>query len=398
MTENLRKGFRTVADNDTDDYKKKLRAHRFAVVKRTLIAILVVAAVVFGVAIFMMYRSYEDYDSLESVERTDSEAMLYVGFQSNILKYSNDGAAYTYMDDELIWNQTYEMSDPQISICEGYLSIYDKGGMDIYIFTKDGQQGYIETTMPINQVCVASQGTVAVLMQKSSSGYLALYDKSGNNLAEGELHGENGGYPIAIALSHDAQKLAVSLLDISEGIVKSTIAFYNYGSVGQNEIDRCVGMTSFEDMVVPEMVYTKDDSVVAFGDSEILVFEGSQKPQLSAEIELEKEVKSIFYNDNYFGIVVDSDAEEVGRSMNVYDRSGRLVMGQDFEGDCENVGLMTNNEIVVLNNNVCDLYTMRGVHKFHYEFDEDVKQIIPEVLGLNYIIVRDKTTERVRLK
>lgn len=58
------------------------------------------------------------------------------------------------------------MADPQIDICEDYLTIYDRKGTMIYIMTKEGILGGIETTMPIQQVRVAAQGTVAVLMKK----------------------------------------------------------------------------------------------------------------------------------------------------------------------------------------------------------------------------------------
>ena len=43
------------------------------------------------------------------------------------------------------------------------------------------------------------------------------------------------------------------MININEGSVKSTIAFYNYGTVGQNEIDHCVGVNNYDDMVIPEM-------------------------------------------------------------------------------------------------------------------------------------------------
>lgn len=117
--------------------------------------------------------------------------------------------------------------------------------------------------MPIDQVCVAAQGTVAVLMKKSTTTYLAMYDKTGNNLVSGEIHGEQGGYPVAIALSHDAIKLAISMININDGNVKSTVAFYNYSSVGQNEIDNCVGAVSFSDMVIPELEYIGNDTMLA---------------------------------------------------------------------------------------------------------------------------------------
>ena len=46
------------------------------------------------------------------------------------------------------------------------------------------------------------------------------------------------------------------MININEGSVKSTIAFYNYGTVGQNEIDHCVGVNNYDDMVIPEMEFT----------------------------------------------------------------------------------------------------------------------------------------------
>jgi hypothetical protein len=290
------------------------------------------------------------------------------------------------------------MSSPQVVECDGYLSIYDRGGMKIYIFSEDGEQGYIETTMPIEQVCIASQGTVAVLMQKSSSGYLALYDKNGGTLAEGELHGENGGYPIAIALSHDALNLAVSMLDFSDGGIKSTVAFYNYGNAGQNEIDRCVGMLSFDDTVIPEMAYTKNDRVIGFSESGIYIFEGGGKPELASQVESEKDILGIFYNDEYFGVTTDNDAETVGRHLAVYDKTGKMVMEQDIDGTIGDIGLTSGNEVYIFDGNICDIYTLRGVHKFHYEFDEKIYCLIPGVLGLNYTVVREGVTENIRLK
>ena len=37
--------------------------------------------------------------------------------------------------------------------------------------------------------------------------------------------------------------------------------------VGQNEIDHCVGVNNYDDMVIPEMEFTSNDRMVAFGDT-----------------------------------------------------------------------------------------------------------------------------------
>lgn len=383
---------------DMREYKQKIREHRLKILKRITVSLMILILLLIGVWLFLTLRHYDTYEVISTLERSDSEAARYEEFQRNILKYSNDGAIYTDWNNELIWNQAYEMSNPQLDICDNYLVIYDKRGMLIHIFTTEGLQGTIETTMPIDQVCVASQGTVAVLMRKDADGYLALYDRKGKKLAQGEIHGEKTGYPVAIALSQDAVKLGVSMLDINEGEVKSTIAFYNYGSVGQNEIDRIVGVLSFDDMVIPEIEFVTNDKMVAFGDSEILIFEGAQKPQLKQEIMLEKEAKSIFYNENYIGIVTDNEEETVTHHMTVYNREGKTVMEKDFSIGYSNIEFLSNGEICILGTHACDIYTIRGTYKFHSEFDREIYEVIPGNSALNYMFILNDAIESVRLK
>ncbi len=398
MEEKKRNGLHTVEESDMEEYREKLRTHRRKIIKRTAVVLVACLAVITGVGLFLALRHYEAYDVRFSVARSDTEATIFEEFCGNILKYSNDGAFYTDTSNELIWNQTYEMSSPQIDICGDYLAIYDKKGTRIYILTPEGLQGSIETTMPIMQVCVAEQGVVAVLMQNEGAGHLALYDRSGENLASGAIYGEKGGYPIAIALSHDAIKLAVSMLDINDAGIKSTIAFYNYSSVGQNEIDNCVGVSTFEDMVIPEMEFTADESMIAFGDTKLIFFEGGQRPQVAEEIPLEKQAQSIFYNEKYIGVVTSNEGEKVTRHIMVYNTRGRLLLEQDIDMEYESIEFLSSNEICIRSRTVCDIYTLGGIYKFHYEFPEELYKVIPGVSGLNYTFVLSDATEKVRLK
>lgn len=398
MTENKKRGFRTVKDADMKQYKKGLREQRLQTMRRSVIFLASFLLLIAGMGLFISFRQYTDYDVRSSVSRADASGTHFVEFEGNILKYSNDGAFYIDATNELIWNQTYEMSNPQVDICEEYLTIYDKEGTQIYILTPSKLQSRIETTMPIEQVCVASQGTIAVLMRKDDTAYLELYDKEGKSLASGQIHGEKGGYPIAIALSHDAIKLGVSMLDISEGKTKTTIVFYNYGSVGQNEIDNCVGVTTYDDIVIPELEFTSDERMIAIGDSRILVFEGTQKPQLTAEVALDKQAKSIFHNEDYIGVVSSNDDEELTHHLTVYKTNGDLVREKDFDAEYNRIEFMSNDEICILGDTSCDIYTLRGVYKFHYEFDSGICQVVPEGTCLNYAFILNDTTERVRLK
>ena len=188
------------------------------------------------------------------------------------------------------------------------------------------------------------------------------------------------------------------MLDINDGDIKTTIAFYNFGSVGQNEIDNCVGSYSYPDMVFPEIDFLSNDKMVAFGDGEVILFEGTQKPQVTNEIFLEKEVKSIFYNESYFGIVTSNEDETVTHHITVYNMNGKAVMEKDFAMEYEHIEFLENNEICVRNATSFDIYTIRGIYKCHYDFDQNLFRVLSGGTGRNYVFVLDGKTEKVQLK
>ena len=303
MADTRKQGFYTVETN-IEEMEEKIRKHRRKIAITIAVIVITVAAVAAAAGIYFSLKEYQDYEVRSEIERNDSEATQYELFGENILRYNNDGAFYADMSDRLIWNQAYEMQVPVVDICENYAVIADLQGTQIYIMNTSGVQGEIETSKPIEAVCVANQGTIAVLTQEDGTSYLELYNKSGENLASGEIHLENSGYPIDIALSNDANKLAVSILDISKGKAQTTVAFYNFDSVGQNEIDNIVASYSYADTIMPEIDFVSNDRLIAFGDTQVILFEGTQKPEEVLVHKVEKEVKSIFYDKDYYGLYI----------------------------------------------------------------------------------------------
>ena len=400
MADTKSKGFRMISDSGKDkmEYQRQIQEHRMNVLKRIIVATVTILLLVGGTALYMSLRLYTDYDLRASAERADTKATQFKEFQSNILKYSNDGASYTDHNNEMIWNQTYEMSNPTVDICGGYLVIYDKKGKDIYILNKKGLLHSIETNYPITQVSIAAQGTIAVLMDNQSRGLLSLYDKEGNVLVNGAIHGEKGGYPVAIALSDDGIKLGVSILNVKEGVVKSTLAFYNFGTVGENAIDHIVSVTTYDDMFIPELDFVSEEYMLAIADTGIMIFEGAQTPKETARIEFEKEVKSVFHNKNYIGVISANNDEAIHNIIQIYDLNGKKVMEENTDVEYSRAELLSNNEVCIANKTVCDIYTIRGVFKFHYEFEEELYSVMSGGSALNYTFILDGITEQARLK
>lgn len=209
--------FRTV-EVDRDDFNKKIRAHRRKVAVLVVLVLLLLAAAAIVTYIYYEKKVYTSFDVLSSVERSDTSASEFTEFQGKLLKCTNDGAVYTDLEGNLIWNQTYEMDHPIVEMRGNYVAIYELNGTQVYILDTVNLQGSIRTTMPIQKISIASQGTVAILMENGGTSYLQLFDKSGGQLASGELHVQNSGYPLDLALSENGEKMAVSMLDINDGL------------------------------------------------------------------------------------------------------------------------------------------------------------------------------------
>ena len=60
--------------------------------------------------------------------------------------------------------------------------------------------------------------------------------------------------------------------------MKSSVAFYNFGAVGQNNTDNYVSGYDYIDRVVPLARFLDNRSLFAVSDDRIMFFGGAQKP------------------------------------------------------------------------------------------------------------------------
>lgn len=397
MDKSKKQGFHTV-DTNVEELEEKIKKHRKKIFRRIFLILMFILAAS-GVALgYLYFKEYTSYRVISETERTDNAGTQYAEFGDGLILYNNDGATYMNASGNTIWNQAFEMQNPAIDICENYVTIYDISGEDIYIMNRSGNQGEIKTSRMIRTVSVANQGTVAVLTRMQYACYIDLYAKDGTSLASGTLHSSESGFPMAISLSNDANKLAVSMADMEGGQLNSTIVFYNFGSVGQNEIDNIVGSYQYEDSVIPQIEFVTNDQMIAFGDNKVIVFEGTQKPEVTQTLDLENEVESVFFKENAFGLIFSGiDAEET-KTMQVYDLSADLKMEKSFSMDYTSAFFMKNGQICVKSDTECSIFSKKGIDKFHYVFDEDLNYIFSDSIGWTYTLIFGDTIQKVRFK
>lgn len=397
MAEIKKSGLKTVETNQ-EELDEQIRQHKRKILLKVIEITAIVIILIVAVNLLYELRSFTSYEIRNSIERNHNDVIKFAQFNDYILEYSNDGASCVTHNRDMIWNQSYEMSNPRVDICGKYVVIYDYNGNTLFVLQEKGLESKIETTLPIQTVSVAEQGTVAVLMRGEAEAQVKLFDKKGEELANGKFYGEKGSFPLDVALSQDGKKMAVNMIDTSQGEVGTTISFYNFGSVGQSQIDNNVGTYTYSDILVPEIEYLSDTKMVAFGTGKILIFEGAQKPVLSQEIVLEQEIASYFYSDKYIGIVYDNVDVENAWHVKVMDLKGKVIMENDISIPYTKVEFLSNNEICVTNELECELFTLHSIKKFEYTFEEPIYKIIARDGAQNYTFIFKETTEEVRLK
>lgn len=382
-------------DTDLEDYKKNLKKHRLRVIG---LWGGIAGAVILTIAVlwtWMQNRTFETYEVIRSFERTDTLTTQYAEFLNYVLKYSKDGVSCVDSNNHLVWSQTYNMQSPMVHVCRNSAAIAEENGTEILIFDATGNQGTIETRLPIQQICVSSQGVAAALLEDGDAMRLKLYNKNGEELVNAKFELQDVGYPLKMSLSADATKLAVTFLQVQDGGISTCLAFYNFSSVGENKEDRLVSSRIMKGMVMPEVNYMDGTHCFALGAGMLLIYEGLQIPELTKEIELEKEVLSVFHSGKYIGLVVEGN--EKPYALQVYDVQGNLQSVTEFDMDYQTLKF-SGNHILIYNEFECMMLSPGGKIYFTGTFEESISNLYSQSGRRRYIVMHASRTDQIRLR
>lgn len=372
----------------SSEYRMNLRRHRrkILIVIVTTIVFLVLMCV--GIYLYNVNKVYTEYKVIEEYERPDSSSSSYIKMGDRIIRYSMDGISCYDENYKAVWNQSYEMKNPMIDVCEGYIAVCDTDGTHFYILGEEGLKGEVETQLPVKRIEVAKQGAVAVLLEDGDVNRINYYDRTGTLLAENKAPIEQSGYPMDISLSNDGMKMAVSFMTLDSGSVHTKLAFYNFDTVGANEIDHLVSAQEFDGAVIPKIEFVNATTAVAFADTFIDIFQGSQKPVECSRVDVKQEIESIFYNEAYIGLVLEG-TDTHPYQIKVYDMQGEEKLSQPLDTAYNQIKI-DNDLIYILNENRCIIYNLQGKVKFKGDFKEKVTDILPVSEEKMMIVTEDK--------
>ena len=379
------------------NYKEKIRKHKLTALYRVLLVLAAVGALVALVILQYQRHIYTDYDTVSALSRETAGTATDIRLGDAILTYSQDGAHCTNLKGEVTWNRTYEMQDIRIAVCDDVAAIGNYNGRSIYVQNTQEQLGEITTTMPIRDIAVSATGCVTAVLADTDVTWINTYAPTGEMLYTGQAHMYDSGYPVSVSLSPSAELLGVSYIYVDAGVLKTNIAFYNFGAVGENQSDHIVSVYSYSDLLVPYIQFMNDSTAFAVGDTRLMMYTGSQKPVVAAEYLYEKEIQSVFFSDRYVGLVFLSDDTASAYQMDVYDVNAQKVGSYYFDVDYTDI-FFSQDYFVAYNETECEIITLGGVEKFKGTFDKTVRLMIPAGGTYKYAIVTENSIDTIQLK
>ena len=369
--------------------KRKLKMNRM---QWTIVAGVLILAVVLVYALVKNNKVASSYEVVTSMSRGDDTSVYYCMMRKGMVKYSKDGVAMTDKSGTVLWNQTYEMVSPTMTSAGDYVAVGDIGANTIYIFNEYGQLGRVSTDVPIQEIQISEQGVVAAVLSDTSSNYINLYDKQGNSLGSIKASLENTGYPLAIALSPDASKLAVSYLIVKSGSMQSRIVAYDFSDV---EGDHLLDTQELEGLY-PKAAFLDSREVVLFGEKGFVLYQADSK-KIETQENFESEINSVFCTNQKLGFIFKNEDDNGKYRMEIYNKAGKKSSTYYFDLDYSGM-TADDDEVILYNDEEMLIYQMGGRVRFRGTFNTAVTGVMPSWEDGLYWLIDDQSLREIRIR
>lgn len=378
-------------------YVSKLKRLRHVRINKSLLiaasALLISAAVIIGI----QRHVYHEYQVISSAQNEDTQSAGYAQLGGCLLKYGDDGMYLLSQSEKVLWNQTFEMSNPDSDIRGEYGVIYDKKGTSMYVLNREKPIGPVETKFPILKARVTEKGTVAAILEDGEKTWINYYASDGSTIAENQTRMENPGYPLDIAAAPNGETIAVSYLFVENGQVSSRIVYYNFGDEGQNKVDNIVADFTYEGIIVPQIIYLNNNTSIALREDGFSVFEGEGVPEEKLNKKIEEEIISTFYNEKYFGLVLKGKDEKEQYVMQLYEPSGRKRFSEGFDKEYHDIHI-SQDKIIMINDAEVMMYNLKGILKFQGIMEEGAVKNLFQVTSKHYMMISENGINTIKLK
>lgn len=386
------------ADEISSEYVEAKSKRRKQIRLYAILAIIILAAVSCIICyLYIKTKEYKSYTKLTSVDSNASSGSTLASFNGSIMSYGKDGAEAMDASGKLLWNQTFDMQYPLMSKCDDTVAFADYGGSTIYIQTAGGTATTVTTNMPIRKISVSSGGYVVAVLEDINVTWIYMYDFNGKEISYFRTTMEKSGYPVDVDISPSGELVAVSYYYLDVEDIRSSVAFYNFGGVGQNNIDNYVSGYNFKDDFIPLVRFVNNESAFSISAEQLNFYKDAHKPVSEQGIFLQDEVLSVFYGDNAVALILRNSSIENQYRMEVYDTVGKLLFYKEFDFDYTEVAF-GGNQVVLYGDTNIYVATLDGMRKFEGTYEEPILLLLPLQSRMRFAVVTERTIDTIELK
>ena len=396
--------------DDSDGLEKDISKDNVIEVRRTMgkkgrcvlgaAIVLIVVGLISAYWRYSAIKTYEDFDTVKTVETSGDNIADYLVFAGNVLKVTKDGASYIDENGLVKWDVSYAMKMPKAEVCGEYAIVADMNGKDVYIFTTEGEVSRQTLSYDISNVDIAEQGVYCLVLAGEDGSYITGYDKDSKKIYEKKASIDKDGYPLDVDISNDGVKLIVSYLRVNGVKAETVLSAYNFGSVGQNKnADRLMDSFAVDDSVYPIVKFIDNDTIACFGDKDIRIYTMVEEPKEKAVIDLEgREMQGVFYNSSCVGYIALANSESGAKyQIYVYGNNGSQKAVIDYS-DSYNKMYASQDEIIVVGDMDCSIFRLNGSTKFKNSFDKKLVNVVPDANKDEYVVISESETQIIALK
>lgn len=378
------------------EYKDRFtKAQRQKMIRMAVIAGAVAVAVIGGKLLFDHWQ-YQKYTVVEEGGQEDTLSTQYTDFGDNILKVSGDDVSLLSRQDSSVWNETHEMQNPEVEMCQDHFVVYDKMGSTMTVYNKEGKVGEIQTNLPILKVSIAKQGVVAAVLEDGETTWIKVYSAKGEEIVTAKTRVNSPGYPVDLSLSEDGLLMGVTYLNVTDHKLASYVAFYSFSNSGQNQMDNMVSSYTYKDVLVPQIQYLADNKAVVFRDNGFVIYSGNQIPEERETVEVEGEILSTFCDSEHIGMIFRDTEGEHPYRIELYNTRGRQEWTAGLDIAFDHVEI-SKDRIILYNDTEFAVYTLGGACRYQGGFQEGNIQNIFKMAGNRYAVVMDGGVEMIKL-
>lgn len=369
--------------------------------RKKMVTLLVLLALVLSCAVVVYLRTleYKSFKILENSETDYENTASYICFSENLLKYTPDGVSYIDAKGNTVWTTGINMKIPVAVSSGDYAVVADLNGNTVCVFGAQGEISSLTMPYPISDIDVGQQGAFAVVLESEKTNYINMYNRKGEIIYEMQTTIDKSGYPLDITISDNGEKLFTSYAKIGSGVMENNLAAYNFGEVGQNtNADRVVGGYKFDDQIFSKVEFVNNDTVVAFGTKSIQIYSMKEKPSLRDSIKFNEEIKSIFYSEDYIGVIQkEAESQTHLYKLRLFNLRGREEFSEWIDFDYDYM-FADKKEIIVSGGMNCMILRRDGSIKYCGKLDGRIQSIVPIGRRLEYVVGYENKTQTIRLR